>query len=417
MDYLKKKNVAEVIIVLLGNIFAVLFTFITLKIFTQILNPDDYGKYNLYIYYSSFFNLLLFGPLSNSITRFIPEVRLVTKFDQPELYIYKFFEKRIVKVLTLFFFLLLFFDIFFGVDFSVTVVFGIFSGLSLIISGIQNLNRNRKNVALVSILDKILKLVFSIFFLFLLSFEKSKVFYAFCLVSGIIFFIQRRYLLKDKDTIILGDFNTKVFSEQFVQKIYNYSKVFVLIGVFQWLSIGTEIWSLQFFSGISEVGIYNSYYQLGFQPFIFLSSIISSLVWPILYTRPREESLKINFRIFKSSIVFFGLLILIISFFTEFISKIVLGTAYNVNSNFLLLNLISGSIFCSTQLIVTNFMIVFEIRLLAYVKFIVLLFAIFINFSFSYFWKLEGVIYGNILNSLLYLVVSLYVLNNKKILR
>lgn len=406
--YFHSKNIVEITTILFGNVFSVFIVFATLKIFTSILPPNEYGMFNIYIYYTTLFNLFFFGPLSNALSRFLSSLDINQAYQI--FHFYKSIINRVFFIVIIFFTLL---SVFFEKTIILIPVFGFFTGLSLIISSIQNLNRNRIAVVMINISDKLLKLIVALIFLYYFNFTGINAFTGFTISITTIYIIQYYIFIKKANRTIIETKNHLNLTE-FNRNVKSYAIQFIVIGVIQWVGSGIEIWSIQYFYGSSDIGIYNSYYQLGFQPFNLIGTILSSTLWPILYTTKKKNILKINLYIAITVLICCLIAILIISPFLDEITSLFLGSSYRKASYYLLINLTSGAFFCSSQLISMNFTVAFKISYLTRTKIFSILIGMGVVFLLTKNFGIIGTMIGVLISNIIYFILSLIYLKISK---
>ena len=207
---LNKKYISEFLWVALGNTVNILGVLLIIKLFTKRLSPTEYGIYYLSLSVSIFVNQIFFGPLSNAVSRYF--IISVSENESRDLLFNTYLIiKKIVLILSILFIISILILINSGEYkyiflLTSTYLFSIFTGISSIISSLQNINRQRKIAAFFQVLAAIIKILVTYFFINLFSKSANVVSIATTTGSFILLISQLLYIYRTENDLIL-DFN------------------------------------------------------------------------------------------------------------------------------------------------------------------------------------------------------------------
>lgn len=415
MFFLKyKKYTYEFFWVGLGQVLSVLGSFLGVRFLTKNLLPEEYGKLALGLTMVTFINQIFFGPLSNGITRFyapaVESKQFSAYFTSSKKLIY-----FVIKIIFLIFpigliTLLLIKENQFILILFVSIFFSIFSGLTGILSGIQNAARHRIIVAFHQGIDPWLKFTFGILFIFLLGSNSSSTLIGYSIGAVFIFISQYLFFLKFYN--FKNEFSTT--SVDYEKKIFNYSWPFSIFGIFTFFQLISDRWSLQFFSTSYEVGLYAVLYQLGYYPIVLANTVIGQLLLPILYQKSGDASdgsrnVVVKKIIWNVSLVSFSLTLfafLVVYFFHKVIFDFFVAPEYKKISYLLPLTVLAAGFFSTSQILLTNLMVELKTKMLMKSKIITSLIGVILNILGAYKFGIDGIVFASVLYSIIYLLWS-----------
>ena len=283
------KNFKEFSWISIGQIITIIGALFGVRILTTFLSPSEYGELALGMTVGTFIYTIFLGPISNGITRYFS---LANKKNDTFNY-FKAIEK-IILLTSLLIFILFVFGLIFLLSYgfskwiwliSASLIFGLFSGFSEILNGIQNAARNRSIVALYKSLTIWLRFLLAALFIKIFGVSSTSAMFgqaasiSFILISQ--FFFIRNQIKNKKNSNPLN----KDSQLDWQSKIASFSWPYTSWAILGWLCKSADKWGLEFFSGNEAVGYYAILYQLGFYPMVLIISLITTYLTPIYYDR------------------------------------------------------------------------------------------------------------------------------------
>jgi len=417
---LNKKYISEFLWVALGNTINILGLLLIIKLFTKRLSPTEYGIYYLSLSVSIFVNQIFFGPLSNSVSRYF--IISVTENESKDLLFNTFIIiKKIVLILTILFIISILILINSG-EFKYilllisTYFFSIFTGISSIISSLQNINRQRKIAAFFQVLDAIIKILVIYLFINLFSKSANVVSIATTISAFILLISQLLFIYRNENDLIL-DFNVNYLKKWDV-KLINFSLPFSFWGIFTWAQISSDRWFLGKFSDTNSIAKYAVLFQIGYYPLTILMGYIVQTVTPILFHRAGngqdiskiKSTTVLNFKIAILSFIITIIGSLFTFIFHDYISIIFTSSQYYEVSKYLPFMILSGGLFATSQILSLDFLSQMKINELMIIKITTALLGIFISFILIKNLGFIGAIYSNICFSVIYLLIIFFII-------
>ena len=374
----------ELGIIIAGKILSLIFNILGLKWVTYLVEPTVFGQFTLILSYI-FIIELLFGVLAQGIGRYY----FLSK-ERKEYNILKKVFYHFLKFIGLFaFFLSISIGMYQGSFLMglMMFVFAIVSGVSNIISLIQNSERQRVIVSLHEMLDKVLKFGLAGIFILVLA-SSVKVLMLGYVVAVVIIACSQLYF-------------------------YNkYSTPFLVWTIFYWVQINSDKWLIDSYFSKKEVGLYQIINQYGFQLINMATGMLSLFMLPILFKKATKieerdsiiESINLNNKV--SKILF--LLFLFFVPFTFLIHKtlfnILVSPEFTTYSYLFPFMVFAGGCFAVAQLLSTNYLISFSTKLLIAPKIFISIIGICVNLFCIKYYGLLGLVVGILLTNLIYLI-------------
>lgn len=413
-SFISKKYIQEFLWVVLGNTINILGVLIIIKLFTKQLSQEEYGIYYLSLTVSIFVNQIFFGPLGNSVSRYF--LISLEKFTSEDLLSTSYLlGKKIVYILTIF--LLLTLCILIKVDgyrFVILVIstyfYSIFTGISAIVSSLQNINRERKVVALFQILDAINKIIFTFIFINFFNKNANVVSIASTFSAFILLIFQIAYVVKNEGSL---HFNRNVgMNKEWSKKLVNFSLPFSVWGVFTWAQISSDRWFLQKFSDTNSIAKYAVLFQIGYYPLTILMGYVVQTITPLLFHKAgdgfdpkmKADSTSLNLKVSVISILLSLIAFLFIYIFHDLIAVLLTSSKYYEISKYFPFMILSGGLFATSQILSLDFLSNLRINELMIIKITTSLVGIMLSYFFIKDLGFIGAIYSNFSFSLLYLI-------------
>ena len=89
----------KMFILLIGNVLTILFNILSVKLLTNKYSTNDFGEYSLIISSASFFQLVLFAPISASIMPFINREKEMNRYSTFQQTIFSLFNTMVFALL------------------------------------------------------------------------------------------------------------------------------------------------------------------------------------------------------------------------------------------------------------------------------------------------------------------------------
>jgi O-antigen/teichoic acid export membrane protein len=206
---------------------------------------------------------------------------------------------------------------------------------------------------------------------------------------------------------------------QYVSTMRDYARPFLVMGGFTWLLSFADRWALSLFSPMSEVGYYTALYQVGYFPMIFASRILLQLISPVLYEKAggSGEKTKEELNRFNKHLTFFVLGLSLISWIVlNWIHRplfaLFVDQDYQIVSYLLPWTVLSAGIYSAGNIPLVSVLSRFESGRILPMKIGTTLLGVVCYITGAYFYKLEGLVFGSIVFSIIYLIFA-YKLNVK----
>jgi O-antigen/teichoic acid export membrane protein len=409
--------------IVFGQTIAVVGSLVGVRLITGLLNPAEYGNLALGMTLAILINQLVFGPLSNGITRFY-----APSFEQGDLGGYLNAVRRLVSKATGITLLILFLTILFLIIFkrnewiyiaSASLIFAVLSGCNAILSGIQNAARQRSIVALHQGLESWVRFLVAAGLLIWFGSYSSIAMVGYVIGGALILGSQYYFFRK----IFIWERTNDEKVRNWQEKIWKFSWPFATMGIFTWPQLASDRWALKLFNTAQDVGLYSVLYQLGYYPMLMGTGMVAQFLAPIFYQRAGDATdikrnadvKKLIWRFAIFCIILTSVAVLIAFLFHTQIFQIFANKKYIIVSHLLPWMLLSGGIFATGQILITNLMIHLKTQTMMIVKIITAIIGIVFNFVGAYLYGITGIVIASVLFSSVYFIwmvfISLYKVN------
>jgi O-antigen/teichoic acid export membrane protein len=401
-----------------GHAVAVLGTLFGIRLLTGLLSPVAYGELALGITLANFVNQTVSGPLSAAACRFY-----APSFEKGELSQYLQAIRRLVLSTTGFVLLLMLLLIIgFGIIgqtkwigiATAALIFAAFSGLNLILSGIQNAARQRSIVALHQGVDPWARFLVAAGFLLWIGATSTMamVGYSFAaiLVLGSQYLFLKKINFQGTENVKKGN----TLQEQMWEFIWPMS----IFGIFTWIQLISDRWALELMSGTQDVGFYAVLFQLGYMPMYMITGMAMQFVAPIYYqlagdatdSQRNANVNKLNKRFTGLGFLLTGMAFLLGSVFHIQIFRIFVAPEYASVSHLLPWMVLAGGFFSVGQILSLNLMSQMKTRDMMLAKIITALLGVALNFAGAYWYGIKGVVGACVVFSIIYFLSLAFIL-------
>ena len=407
------KLTKELGIVGVGQVLAVLGSFIGVRILTEYLPADEYGSISLAIFTTQFSVQLFSGPLTNAFTRYYSFALEDGKLKE----FYKSFNSLLISSsllnLALGIVVVLAIKAFYSDKLPtllwLALLSTILAGASSIINGIQTGARNRINVSLHQILLVWGKLGLAILFIFLFKMNAQAVLIGYLAASFLIFLSEYFFLRKRPGYSTEFSLN---FQAKWPKNIIDFSFPFVLWGGFTWLFMVSDRWALELYTSRAEVGLYAVVYQVGYVPMAIAAGIFSQFISPIIFQKAgnaqneaqNNKAISMTTWIALASLGFTIVAFLIALLIHKPFFEIIVAKEYREASYLFPYLILAGGLFETGQFAALKFLAYNSPKRLLTPKIITSLAGFGLVFVSAKFLGIEGVIGAFIIFSIVYLI-------------
>lgn len=331
---------------------------ITIKVFTHVFTPAEYGNVILTTSISSLVITTFVSPLMQGASRYFDSANPELSFR----YIKKYL--RIFQCIVFFVFISI------GIFYIITHRYENFFIVILLLltlfsdsmgqyyNSLLHINRKRVEYTISTSIFNWFKLILTIPFIL---FSKSIPGIIAVLISWIIAsLISNIYSSKCVDKIsITTTITNKNINIQNNKKLDSFIISFFLLNIFLWLQSWADKWILSYvFSNSNELGIYISYSQVAMIPFLALNGLIIMYFGPIIFgeisnSKNPESLKKVKDYVLKLKFVYVGLSFLSLAFiflFNKFIITILINSNHSLNSKLFILTAIGSFLFNYSQI-------------------------------------------------------------------
>ncbi len=366
-----KSSGGEFFWITIGQVAAVLAGLVGVRMLTELMSPQAYGRLALGMTIATLFQQIGFKPFGQATLRFYPPAQESNSVLELERHAYRI-GGYIVAILLVSIpvvvvgLLLLDFEGW-ALLFSVSAAFSLFRGINGTFDGIQNAARYRIVVASHKGAFAWLRFLIAASLILLTTPDSWVALTGYVIASAIICIsqvvlywqkIRKPAIRREREGQISG-VNGGEGTQAWSQRLWDYGWPFAVWGIFTWFHVSSDRWALQAFAGEKAVGLYTVLYQLGFYPLTFLSGVVSKFIAPILYERAGDateadriqNAYRLNYVIL--GVMFF--LTFIFSFaayiFHPSIFQVFVGEEYRSASNMLPYMVLAGGLFATSNVV------------------------------------------------------------------
>jgi len=268
-----------------GQLLAVVGTFASVRVLTELIPPAVYGELALALTATVLLNQTVFGPLTNGAMRFYAtavEKGSVPAFLGATWQLTRFgiavtaalFVTAAIGLVVLGYGTL-------SLLILAVLAYTVTTGISSILNGIQNAARQRAVVALHQSLDPWVKVLITGALLVTFGVSSSMAMLGFATAAGLV--LGSQYLFYRR---LVGRSQQQASVEEtWSREIRRYTWPFVTWGVFTWSQLASDRWAIELFGSRADVGRFGVLYQFGYAPIQLATGIVVQFIAPILFQR------------------------------------------------------------------------------------------------------------------------------------
>jgi O-antigen/teichoic acid export membrane protein len=323
---------------------ASLFFLLSLKLYTNALNTNEYGVYSILLFIINLCVVFSSSWLSASAIRLFPEY----KNNQIDLYNTVITTLGITLLVTVPFIVLLFFIIdkyichlTFRIAF-LAIIQIVLNASFLVFLSIFSAQRQLSKLTIYSFIQVLSAFCLSLFFLKIFHWKIEGIMLgsiiSYAILASILF--KNQYLASYQFY-----FNKSIYSQ-----IISYGSPLLIFNILAILLISSDQLVLKYYGYGSELGAYAANYTLIDKSLTVITSLITVTYTPILFNLWENEGKAATYRFFKKIIsIYFPMALFLISFFGlsySFISRFILTEEYSFNA--IVPYILLGSFFLNT---------------------------------------------------------------------
>lgn len=398
--------------ILLGQIVSMLGSLVIVRVLTEYLEPYEYGRLILSMTIAGLINQVIMGGIGNGLNRYYAiaiEKGLLKEYlrNASKLLIYSNIVLVIVFVL-----LYMLGAIFkFSLDLNLLIfvlLYSVLSGFNSSLSSIQNAARQHSVVSLHSAMDSWMKIGMAILMIIIfgknsLSVVMGYVISSFFVSMSQLLFLKRLYMRRNKVKIIAEKVD-------WTRKIISYSWPFSVWGIFTWAQQASDRWALDAFTSTFEVGKYAVAFQLGYTPIGLLTSLMMSLLGPILFKysgdaldQERNDSVRViawkSMRV-SVGVTLFGFVATLV--LKDYLFGVLVADKYRSASVYLPWIVLAGGMFSAGQILSLKLMSEMRSNVLLVAKVVTAIVGVVFNIIGAWMYGVKGVVCALIIFSFSY---------------
>lgn len=347
--------------IVIGQIATILGALVSVKMLTNYLKPDQYGEFALGLTIVGLVNQVVMGGAINGIGRFYS-----IAVEKGDLWGYLRASSRLLSYATLVVVVITISSVgyllatgqsqWLGLALAI-FAFSILSSYNSAINSLQNAARQRAIVAMHRGIDAWLKIGLAVGVIFFLGSDSKAVIIGYTLsalavTTSQVFFLKQ---LLNRQEISHSD---KVGQDWF-QQMWQFSWPFYAWGIFTWLQLVSDRWALESFATTYEVGQYAVLYYLGYAPITIITSMVVTLIFPILNQRAGDatdyirntEVHRDTWRVSKLSLAFTVIAFTFAWLLHPLIFLWFVDDAYSAVSHFLPWVVLAGGLFATGEIL------------------------------------------------------------------
>jgi len=422
LSHLRKLSL-EASLIWSGEIVAALGAIVGVRLLTRCLDPPDYGAVALAMTVATVGQQVIFSPVMQAAVRYLPvslERKSLPSFLAGLTHLLRTGSAVLGLALGL------------GVlilalsgqhkTISLGIIAGVFAGIcgcNSVMDGVQMAARQRAIVAWHQALSQWLRFSLAAAFVYLFVGGSTAAMAGYTLAALAVLLSQWFFLRRVLDRLLAGNPASSKGNGELTGAMRSYAWPFAMWGLFTWLQMSSDRWSLEAFRSAREVGLFQVSYQLGYYPLQLLSGVSMQLFIPILFKMAGDGSAARRVQLAQRATI--GLVgcslgatlvagILSLGLGNRLVA-LVASAPYQSSARLLPLMVFAGGLFGSAQIASLLPMINGASRTLLKPKIGVAVVGVLLNVAGAYWYGLLGVAVSSLLQSLLLLVWMLSIIS------
>lgn len=277
-----KLHKSDVVLAGLGQGLGFLGTIIGLKVLTNLLAVEEYGKLSLVMAIAGIVGLFTFGPLGQIVVRFYSVCKERICLNDYKNKLFEIYLQSIIFIVSASFIVcgIIFFlspqwliPIALGIMFS--VIYGVFGGAhSLLLT-----TNIRKEYNIILGLEPWVRLGMAVAFIIGVSASSNFVLLGY-IVGSFIIFLYVLAVIKDK--VDFG-IDKNINNTDLRKEMISYGSPFLFFALFASISQYGDRWIINSFWSLEEVGLFAVKYQIASAPIMLVMAILTQLIMPRVF--------------------------------------------------------------------------------------------------------------------------------------
>ncbi|MFA5284860.1 MAG: oligosaccharide flippase family protein [Smithellaceae bacterium] len=395
-----------------GQLMAVCGSLIGIRILTELLTPVAYGELALGLTIAAIVNQIILGPLGGGIIRFYSP-----SIEQRDFWGYWNAVRKMVFLATGIILILVVISAA-GLAFAGQVqwitltisafVFAVLNGYCANLSGVQMAARQRSIVAIHQGMDPLLRSLIAAGLLLWLGMTSTVAMIGYA-VAALLLLGSQLYFFRR----IIVNVNVKKISNtkrDWQNEIWNFSWPIGVFGIFTWMQLASDRWSLQLFSTTQEVGKYVVLYQLGYYPISLIAGMVMQFLLPILYQRAgdatnslrKRDATKLSWQLVWATLGMTMVMVLTALLLHKWIFQVLVAQEYRSASYLLPWMILAGGVFASGQALASSLQAQLKTRDMMTAKIITALFGVALNIVGAFWYGMMGIVCAWLIFSMVY---------------
>jgi O-antigen/teichoic acid export membrane protein len=397
MHLLNRKHISDTFWVITGKVINIIGALALIKLLTTMLSTAEYGMLALALTGFGLVTQLLMGPIGQAIGRFYSHSIYEGGGKEFSYVALKLLRKIAIIVVIACLALILFLNLINQQDLILLIIYiCIYSyifGVSDILNGLHNLARNRKTWVATTSVESLLKILIAFLLLENLG-QTPEVVLTALILSSLFTLAYQAFNIKKLSKY---NFEKEGSFTSWKSEISSLAVKAALWGPVVWLQQSSDRWSLQYFSGSHEVGLYAVLYQVSYAPMILVGGAIATLITPYLYDRSHTLSSRYKF-MFLTILVFTLFSALVAEFFlVGMLLPSLVSREYLVIAEYVPLMILAGGLWASGDILIINLLGQMKSGAVLYIKVLSSIFGILINILGAKYYDVIGVVYAQIM--------------------
>ncbi len=401
--------------ILSGQIVNIFCTLLLVRLLTEFLGPEEFGKLALGLTIAGLMNQAVLGGLNNGITRYYSIYNEKDKLDtyfRSSIRLIEYCTYLILVFFLLILISLLLFDKAYYLNYVIVIlIFSLISGYSSTLSGILNTSRQRSIESILSGLNSLLKIFFAILAIYFLGKNSINIVLSYATAQFVVLIFQIKYI-KRYWNLSTDKIMRTPLDKDLINNIFIFSWPFSAWGIFTWLQQSSDRWALETFASTPEVGQYVTVFQIGYTPVSLITNFMVSLIGPILFQKSGhalDHSRNESVHNFVWNLTWLSLFVTLVAVICGYLFHVeifyfLVATEFREISFYLPLVILAGGLFAAGQMLSMKLISELKPRKMLELKIITAITGVVSNILGAYFFGMSGVIGGLVFFSLVYFI-------------
>lgn len=407
----------EVLWIGAGQAAAVMGTLAGVRLLTEVLPPEDYGRVAIGMTIVSLSQLCLMGPVGSVAQRFFSPSEEASQLGA-FIHGIRRYTVRAGAVMAAVSALAVATTFVIGAAnwaaiFGIAAVLALLVGSNAVLSGIQNAARQRKVVALHRALDQWLRYAVALGLVLLFEPSAWLVLVGFSVAVCVVLASQANSfvrLIRPRWEAETPATTAKI--NEVLGRMFRYGWPFAVWGVFGWGQSVSDKWALEAFGSTADVGLYAPLYQLGFVPVILVTNVSMQFIQPILFGRAGDGSdpvrvraaFRLNYKMLGLAVALTVLGVGVWTVFHRPLFSLFVAEEYAHVSYLMPFMMLSGGLYVVGQVASASLLIELNTQRLVVPRVTTGVIGMIAHVVGAANWGLEGVVAGHLVYGLLFLL-------------